>query len=284
MGAKIDLTQYIGVVINGMEVIDAYRKVCGERKRILLTVKCHCGEVKEDVAHNLFLKGGYSSCGCKKKERMRELALERKKNNQERYVGEIFTTNEGYTVEIVEYNNRHDVVARFLIKENYQVTTTLQNLKNGELKNPFHKSVLGVGFYGVGEYGERVNGKKSASYVTWFSMMSRCYGNEHEYLQCSYKGCQVCEEWHNYQNFAKWYEDNFYDYEESLELDKDIIKYGNKLYSPETCLFVPKSVNVAFKINATETVRRNCIKKYKDKLPSHVVGFMMNNLNQLTLC
>lgn len=281
MGAKIDITQYIGTSINNMEVIDAYRKISGKQKRIFFTVRCHCGKVKDDISRDLFLKGGYSSCGCKKKERARKMSLEKKKVNQEKYTGKTFITNEGYTVEIVKYNDNHNVTVKFLIDEDYQVSTTMQNIQNGELKNPFHRSVLNVGYYGVGDYSNRINGKKNPSYVTWFSMMNRCYNDEYEYWQYSYKGCQVCEEWHNYQNFAKWYEDNYYDYKEGLELDKDIVKYGNKLYSPETCIFVPKAVNVAFRVGMSELIREACIEKFKNELPQHIIEHMRNNLKQL---
>ena len=60
----------------------------------------------------------------------------------------------------------------------------------------------------------------------------------------TYKDVTVCEEWHNFQNFAKWFEDN---YVEGFELDKDILVKGNKIYSPETCCFVPKEINSLFK-------------------------------------
>ena len=61
--------------------------------------------------------------------------------------------------------------------------------------------------------------------------------------QPSYIGCLVDEEWHNFQNFAEWFEDN---YVEGWHLDKDILIKGNKIYSPETCCFVPLEINSLF--------------------------------------
>ena len=57
----------------------------------------------------------------------------------------------------------------------------------------------------------------------------------------------MCEEWCNFQNFAKWYENNYYEVEsEVMNLDKDILVKHNKIYSPDTCIFVPHRINTLF--------------------------------------
>ena len=56
----------------------------------------------------------------------------------------------------------------------------------------------------------------------------------------TYENVYVCEEWHNFQNFAKWYYNNYYSInEERMEIDKDILYKNNKVYSPDTCIIVP---------------------------------------------
>ena len=56
-----------------------------------------------------------------------------------------------------------------------------------------------------------------------------------------------CEEWLNFQNFAQWYRDNYYEIEgERVALDKDILVKGNKIYSKESCIFVPQRINSLF--------------------------------------
>ena len=47
-------------------------------------------------------------------------------------------------------------------------------------------------------------------------------------------------EWHNFQVFAKWFDEN---YMEGFQLDKDIKIEGNKIYSSGTCLFVSPTNN-----------------------------------------
>lgn len=102
--------------------------------------------------------------------------------------------------------------------------------------------VYGVGYFGIGEYKCKVNGKDCKAYKTWNRMLERCYSCKyHSANRYSERGVTVCEEWYNYQNFAKWFDEN---YIEGFELDKDIL--SGVLYSPETCIFVPRELNSFF--------------------------------------
>lgn len=85
----------------------------------------------------------------------------------------------------------------------------------------------------------------SKSYHRWCDMLNRCYNEKFHKRQPQYKGCKVCEEWLNYSNFKVWCDQNK-SYDMPLDLDKDILWKGNKVYSPETCCFVPHSVNTLF--------------------------------------
>lgn len=75
---------------------------------------------------------------------------------------------------------------------------------------------------------------------TWQSMLSRCYSESYRRKFTSYIGCTVCNEWLTFSNFKKWFEEHYVD---GWELDKDILVKGNKVYSPETCCFVPQEIN-----------------------------------------
>jgi len=109
--------------------------------------------------------------------------------------------------------------------------------------------------YGVGISGSekcKVNGVHIKSYEVWHDMLKRCYSAYVHKKRATYIGCTVCEEWLNYSNFKKWYDENIYYIEgQKMHLDKDILVKGNKIYSPETCVFVPQDINVLFtKTNA----------------------------------
>ena len=119
------------------------------------------------------------------------------------------------------------------------------NFINGAVRSPNDVSVYGHGYIGIGEHKTAIDGKKTLQYVTWTSMLGRVYSTKSKERRPEYKGCSVSEGWFNFQVFAKWYDDNFYKCDE-LHLDKDILFHGNKVYGPETCVFVPQLINSLF--------------------------------------
>lgn len=166
--------------------------------------------------------------------------------------GETFATNEGCKGKIVNYVNAREVYIVF--EGNDTVFKTFyKNVKEGSIKNPYHRSVCGVGYFGVGEYGGKNHGGTSKCYESWRGIIERSYDNKLKLERPTYVGVTCCEEWHNYQNFAKWYEENYYEVEnEKMHLDKDVLFKDSKIYSPETCVFVPQRINTLFvKSNGT---------------------------------
>ena len=154
----------------------------------------------------------------------------------------------GYQMKIIEYNKYDDIVIEFQDKYKAKVHTTYQHFKNGNVKNPFHPSVFNVAYYGQGKYKSRgKDGKKTKAYNHWMNMLNRCYNPYHLNEFPTYIDCYVCEEWLCFQNFAEWFYENYYECnDEKMCLDKDILCKGNKIYSPETCIFVPNNINILF--------------------------------------
>ena len=77
-------------------------------------------------------------------------------------------------------------------------------------------------------------------YRTWTDMLMRCYSEKFQSRNPTYKGCSVCKEWLTLSNFKEWMTSK--DWEET-QLDKDLLKEGNKIYSPEYCIFVDRKIN-----------------------------------------
>ena len=84
------------------------------------------------------------------------------------------------------------------------------------------------------------NGNILKSYAAWANILLRCYSKAYHNRQPSYIGCQICEEWKKYSVFKKWYDDNA---KEGFQLDKDLVSPKEKIYSPNTCSFVPVLIN-----------------------------------------
>lgn len=152
-------------------------------------------------------------------------------------------------MEIVAYRNIKDVD---ILVDNKCVVTNkrYQDFKNGAIKNPLRPTAFGVGYFGQGAYYSRRDGEMTAEYRAWSNMLLRCYDTGRRYKFPTYADCTVCNEWHNFQNFAAWYSQNYYEVGgERMELDKDILVKGNKVYSPDTCILVPQSINTLFTKN-----------------------------------
>lgn len=152
-----------------------------------------------------------------------------------------------YKMKIIKYNGKDDIIIEFQDEYKARVHTQYGNFKKGNVKNPYHPSVYGVGYLGEGKYKPSENGKSTKIYEVWVSMLQRCYDPYFLNKRPTYRDCMVCNEWHNFQNFAKWWEEKLYECNnERMELDKDILVKGNKIYSPETCLIVPNRINLLF--------------------------------------
>jgi hypothetical protein len=117
---------------------------------------------------------------------------------------------------------------------------TSRNLSRG-----IRKVVMGVG---INDYDGLVTKDTHVSiiYDIWVQMLRRCYSEESLIEKPMYRGCSVCEEWHSFSAFLAWADDASNGYREGYAIDKDIIKHGNKVYSPDACVFAPDRINTLF--------------------------------------
>lgn len=77
-------------------------------------------------------------------------------------------------------------------------------------------------------------------YTRWTNMLRRCYSEAGLVKNPTYVDCSVCDEWLTFSNFKAWMETQDW---EGKDLDKDLLVAGNKVYAPDRCLFVDKTVN-----------------------------------------
>lgn len=108
------------------------------------------------------------------------------------------------------------------------------------------KLIYGVGINDTEYVKERtVNGTRYSCpfYNVWRGMLNRCYNASCQEINPSYKGCTVCDEWLTFSAFKVWMIDQDW---KGKQLDKDLLVIGNKIYSPEACVFVSQEVNKLF--------------------------------------
>ena len=101
------------------------------------------------------------------------------------------------------------------------------------------KLVHGVGVNDA-DYTVRTKDGLCHFYSRWADMIARCYYEKSLEKHPTYRCCTVCDEWLTFSNFKMWMEKQDW---QGKELDKDIKKPGNKVYSPDNCMFVTRREN-----------------------------------------
>lgn len=189
-------------------------------------------EVVEASVETKSKKGNWTT--DKRKSYSKTQALER--------LGETRLNSHGSKMWIIGYTDSQNIVVQF---EDGHIApkATYQQFCNGNIKSPNDRSVYGHGYIGVGKYKPNIDSK---IYSIWNSLLQRCYSVAIKNKYKTYQEASICSEWLSFQNYAEWYMENYYDIGETLQIDKDILYPGNKLYSPETCVLVPKEINVLF--------------------------------------
>lgn len=91
--------------------------------------------------------------------------------------------------------------------------------------------------YGHNDIGSKGNEK---AYERWTTMLKRCYCPKVKGRSPTYEGCTVCPDWLVFGKFKVWMEKQDWC---GKELDKDLLVQGNKLYGPDTCIFISRQVN-----------------------------------------
>lgn len=140
-----------------------------------------------------------------------------------------------------------------------QVINAVEYKQDGWNPAHYRRGMCGIGYSGMAVGTE---GYYEKSYTKWKDMMQRCHDKEvHKKYKPEYADKCVCEEWQNYANFKRWY-DEHHVFGNRIDLDKDILKPGNKEYSPETCVLIEHYINTIFERHASDNIYENEDGKY----------------------
>ncbi len=161
-------------------------------------------------------------------------------------VGEVYENNVGLKFVVIEYNGCNDVKVKF-VDSSYTTFSTAGNIRSGSVKDKMSPSVYGVGVVGVNSIS--TNRKPHQEYVFWNSMLQRCYDLSYKLKRPTYIGCTSSNNFKYYPYFKDWCNKQVGFGNKGWCLDKDILVKGNKLYSEDTCCFVPREINSLFALS-----------------------------------
>ena len=161
-------------------------------------------------------------------------------------VGKILKSKNFGDFKILKYNNSRNVDIQF-INTDYETAATLDNIKNGNVKDPYVPSACGVGIVGT-KYPPTISGRNTKEYDLWNNMLKRCYSDKYQKKQPTYEGCEVSDNFKYYEYFYEWCHKQIgFDNDGNgnpFQLDKDLLVKGNKVYNESTCVFLPKEINL----------------------------------------
>ena len=164
------------------------------------------------------------------------------------FEGMMYQTTHFGDLIITKYVSARNVHVRF-INTGYETTTEMGKIRNGGVKDRLAPSVFGIGV--IGDAPISVNGKTLKEYALWGNVLARCYDENFHSKVPSYLGCSVSSNFRYFPYFKDWCSkqigfDSKDEKGRSFALDKDILVKGNKVYSEDTCCFVPQEINTLF--------------------------------------
>ena len=187
--------------------------------------------------------------------------------------GDVFKTKSYGDLIVTKYINSQDVHVMF-INTGYQTVTLASNIRRGLVKDRLSRSICGVGITGNIEL--KVNGQYLKEYKIWKGVLRRCYSEYCHNTRPTYAECSMSKDFQYFPHFMEWCSKqtgfgSLDDKGRPFTLDKDILIKGNKLYSEDTCCFVPYEINNSFLKKGNK--RGECligVCKRKDRFIAHL--------------
>ena len=181
-------------------------------------------------------------------------------------VNEIYSSNHSGDFIVLKpmgtMNKNMTYLVRFL-KTGYETITRYDSILNGTVKDPYFPRIYGVGYFG------EPSEQNKAMYHRWRCMLSRCYNpNNKRYKQYGGIGVRVCDRWLCYATYLNdiktlpGYDDMIRNPQIQYCLDKDMLQkdipHSQRVYSPETCMFIPLANNISF-LAVDNASNYNCV-------------------------
>lgn len=174
---------------------------------------------------------------------------------------------------IKEYRKNNDIDVYF---PEYNWTfehAQLSHFIRGNLRCPYERRYFNVGYIGEGKY----NWQNYPNICNkWLHILERSYSKSWKKNHPQYNSTTCGRGFYCLQDFGQWYEDNIYEVKmQVMDLDKDLLGKENKIYSPETCCFLPRCINSSL-AHPNKELLTQLANKYKEELPKHIYHALIN--------
>lgn len=150
-------------------------------------------------------------------------------------IGKIFKSKHCGEFEILRKIGYRKFSIRF-VNTGYITETDLKEVRTGEIKDRSLPLVYGIGIIGK-KYPSKIDGKVVFSYSLWKDILRRVTSDQ------SYKKCGISDNFKAYEYFHEWCLDTSNSNREGWEIDKDLFSGKMKIYSEDTCVFLPSKIN-----------------------------------------
>jgi hypothetical protein len=138
------------------------------------------------------------------------------------------------------------------IETGYRMIASYEAIRHGRVKDKLKPSVAGVGY--VGSQIKVTDNEYHNLYKSWNDMINRCYNEKDgDYPLYGALGVTVDQSWFSFTIFyndaihLSGYQNKLKE-PENYQLDKDLTQLhlpkSQRVYSKETCLWIPKSFNI----------------------------------------
>lgn len=154
------------------------------------------------------------------------------------HVGQILKSKNFGEFEVLGFKTETEVLIRFTYT-GFETIVNLAQIESGAIVDRFYPTTFGVGYLGDDD---KVSVNNSRQYQLWYKMLTRCYGDDVKYR--SYSDCTVSDNFKNLSYFCNWCLKQTGFNEKGFEFDKDLLSKNIKRYSEDTCVFIPKEINL----------------------------------------
>ncbi len=158
------------------------------------------------------------------------------------YEGKVYPSNRFCDVKILEYKNNKQVVIMFL-NTGFITEESMGVIRSGHIRDSSLPTTCGFGYIDI--EGASIGRNMTKEYRLWNNMVNRCYNEVTRHIYSAYEDCFVADEWKYLSKFKDWCEKQVGFDQDKWHLDKDILVKGCKVYSKDTCCFVPPEINCA---------------------------------------